>query len=127
MFDFGLNVLSLVIPLPSSLSTPSPYFEGTTIPLILRGANPNSKMGKGNIVNRLEPEGLEFCVWKAGVWFKAAGWYEFITKFSGENYNPNSKMGKGSTVNRLEPEGPEFCDWNVGVWFRAAGWYVLMI
>lgn len=42
-------------------------------------------MGKGGTVNRLEPKGPEFCDWNTGVWFRAAGWYEFI-KFSGENY-----------------------------------------
>lgn len=43
-------------------------------------------MGKGGTVNRLEPEGLIFCDWNVGVWFRVAGWYEFKKKFSGENY-----------------------------------------
>ena len=43
-------------------------------------------MGKGGTINRIEPEGLEFCDWNAEVWFRVAGWYEFIKKFSGENY-----------------------------------------
>ena len=64
----------------------SSYFGGTTILFILRGANPNLKMGKGGTVNRLEPEGPEFCDWNVGVWFRVAGWYKFITKSSGENF-----------------------------------------
>ena len=43
-------------------------------------------MGKGGKVNRLEPEGPKFYNWNARVWFRAARWYGFITKFSGENY-----------------------------------------
>ena len=43
-------------------------------------------MGKGGKVNRLEPERLNFCNWNAREWFRATGWYNFITKFSGENY-----------------------------------------
>ena len=43
-------------------------------------------MGKGGKVNKLEPKGPDFCNWNAGVWFRAAGWYNFVTKFSGENY-----------------------------------------
>ena len=49
-------------------------------------ANPSSKMGKGGKVNRLEPEGLEFCNLNVGVWFRDAGWYKFVAKLSGENY-----------------------------------------
>ena len=49
-------------------------------------ANSCSKMGKGGMVNRLEPEGPKYCNWNTGVWFRAAGWYEFIEKFSGENH-----------------------------------------
>ena len=26
------------------------------------------------------------CNWNEGVWFRAAGWYDFVTKFSGDNY-----------------------------------------
>jgi hypothetical protein len=44
------------------------------------------KIGKGGTVNRLETKGPEFCNWNVGVWFRVAGWYEFIAKFSGENY-----------------------------------------
>ena len=43
-------------------------------------------MGKGSKVNRLEPEGSKFCNWNVGVWFRVVGWYDFVTKFSGENY-----------------------------------------
>lgn len=43
-------------------------------------------MGKGGTVNRLEPGGPKFCDWKVGVWFRVAGWYGFIAKFSGEKY-----------------------------------------
>ena len=48
--------------------------------------NPISKMGKRGKVNILEPEGLELCNWNVGVWFRATGWYDCVTKFSGENY-----------------------------------------
>ena len=48
--------------------------------------NPNLNMGKGGTVNRLEPDSFEFCDWNACVWFKSVGSYEFIKKFSGENY-----------------------------------------
>ena len=34
----------------------SSYFEGTVVPLKLRGPNPHLEMGKGGIVNRLEPK-----------------------------------------------------------------------
>ena len=43
-------------------------------------------MGKGGKVNILEPEGPEFYNWNVGVWFRDAGRYDFVTKFSGENY-----------------------------------------
>ena len=43
-------------------------------------------MFKQETVNRHEPDSSEFCDQNAGVWFKSAGWYEFIKKFSGENY-----------------------------------------
>jgi hypothetical protein len=43
-------------------------------------------MEKGGKVNRLEPKGPDFCNWNARVWFRVAGWYDFVTKFSGENY-----------------------------------------
>lgn len=34
----------------------------------------------------MEPEGLDFWNQNAGVWFRDAGWYNFVTKFSGEKY-----------------------------------------
>ena len=43
-------------------------------------------MGKGGTINRLEPDSSEFCDQNAGVWFTSACWYEFIHKFSGDNY-----------------------------------------
>ena len=43
-------------------------------------------MGKGGTINILEPNSSEFCDQNIGVLFKSIGWYEFIKKFSGENY-----------------------------------------
>ena len=43
-------------------------------------------MGKEGKVNRLEPKGSNFCNWNAGVWFRDARWYDFVTKLNGENY-----------------------------------------
>lgn len=43
-------------------------------------------MGKGGTINRLEHNNSELCDCNVGLRFKSAGWYEFIKKFSGENY-----------------------------------------
>lgn len=43
-------------------------------------------MGKGGKVVILEAEGPYFYNWNAGVLFRAAGWYNFVTKLNGENY-----------------------------------------
>lgn len=43
-------------------------------------------MCKGGTVNILEPGSSKFCALNIGVWFKSAGWYEFIQKFSNESY-----------------------------------------
>ena len=43
-------------------------------------------MGKGWALNRLEPENSQYYQENAKSWFQLVGWFNFIKKFSGENY-----------------------------------------